>query len=110
MNRQLYFFRGIGFGDKIKRAGLHGPDNQLGIILMTDDNNRGAGRIPLQVFNAVDEMRSVIRKVQDNDTESLFLQALSGFLNIGRGTDGVIGRQGVSQFSGFTFILTDQQQ
>ena len=77
---------------------------------MTGDNNRGAGCILLQVFNAVDQIRSVIGKVENNDTESCFLQALSGFLNTGRGTDGIIRRQGVSQNSGFIFILSDKQQ
>ena len=84
--------------------------DQLGIMLVTDDNNRGAGRILLQAFNAADQMRSVIRKVENNDTEGLFLQALSGVPDLGHGADGIIRRQGVCQFSGFRFIQANQQQ
>jgi hypothetical protein len=35
---------------------------------------------------------------------------LSGFLDIGRCPDAVIGRQGVGQISGFIFMLTDNQE
>ena len=78
-------------------------------MLRTDDNDRGARRILLQFFNAADEMGSVIGKVEKNYTEGFFLQALSGFLDIRRCTDAVIGCQGGGQISGFIFMLTDNQ-
>jgi hypothetical protein len=55
-------------------------------------------------------MGAVIGEVENNDIENLFFQPLSSLLNIGRGADGIIGRQRVGQIADLSFILTDQQQ
>jgi hypothetical protein len=79
-------------------------------MLMTDDDNRGTRRARLQLFHAVDKMRPVIGQVENYYTEGFFLQALNSLRDIGCCTDGVIGHQGVSQISGFIFMLTDNQE
>ncbi len=78
MNRQFYFFRRIGFGDEIKRTGLDCSYDQLGIVLMADDNDRRVRRQLLQGFKNLSQAGAIVQQIKDNGTKRLFYQAAPG--------------------------------